>query len=144
MKFNLILMLFLFACWGCDPFDDKLILINKTSDKIYYTESLCAILATFYEANAKVQGSNLTYLNFIDELRPGQEKRVMLPGRTGAWINYVNKYCEDQKLRIYTFNIDTLKKYSWKDVMYKNIYVNKIEVSVKDLDALNWKVEFTD
>ena len=139
---NFILFLFILTFSMCDPVDDKLVIRNESSQKIYFLKNEYDKLSKLYEEVLKKQGVELTYLNCIEIIEPNSENRQLLTGaRKNAWEKYINNVCEDGKLRIYTFNIDTLKKYNFKEIANSNRYVQKREFSVKELQELNWQIK---
>lgn len=139
-KSKWILLLSIIVC-SCDTFDSKLIIHNASDQTLYYTYSPYERLDSFYKKTAREQGA-FTYLNCIDEIPSKTKKERRRMGRGNVWERYINGVCEDKKLRIYTFNIDTLKKYSFKNVADNNRYIQKKEVSVDDLNKTNWIVTF--
>ena len=123
---------------GCDPVDDKLIITNQSDQKIYYTRSQHSQLTKLYQEGSIKED---TYLNYVAEIESNTSRHEILMGRRGkAWRNYI-KNSEGGKLRIYTFNIDTLNKYSWKDVIDNNRYFSKKEFAIDDLEKVNWEIK---
>jgi hypothetical protein len=127
---------------SCDPIDDKLTIRNSTTQRIYYMKSSYGDLGKMYDETVELQGKNLNYQNFINDVDPGSSKQLLITGGGEAWKRYIEKACEDGKLRVYTFSIDTLKKYTWEEVMKGNRYLNRIEVSVYDLEKVGWNIEY--
>lgn len=125
---------------GCDPIDDRLVVKNQSDQKIFFLRSPNRDLATMYKQTTDQQGIS-TYLNFIEEVGPDSTEKILITGGGKAWERYINGACEDGKLRVYTFSIDTLKKYSWKEVMENNYYLKKMEFSVNDLEKQNWEIK---
>jgi len=140
MKLNLIILSTLMLLLGCDPVDDRLVVKNQSDQKIFFLRSPNRDLATMYKQTTDQQGIS-TYLNFIEEVGPDSTEKMLITGGGKAWERYINKACEDGKLRIYAFSIDTLKKYSWKEVMENNYYLKKMEFSVNDLEKQNWEIK---
>lgn len=126
---------------SCDPVDDKLVLTNMSSHKLFYLESPYENLIDLYEVTLREQGIRITYKNVVEDIEPRSSKNVLLLGSKGrAWENYIDTNCEGGKLRIYVFAIDTLKKYDFRDVAVNNRYVSKREFSVADLERVGWNV----
>jgi hypothetical protein len=125
---------------SCDPVDLKLRIKNETDQKIYFMTCPARTLNKMYRDEVKSQGNNLNYRNYIKEMRPHSiEEQLMMGHRGKAWENYVN-HCENGKLRIFIFSIDTLNKYNWKDINENERYLTKREFSVEDLNKLNWEI----
>ena len=128
---------------GCDPIDDSLKITNQASTKIYYLYSPYRELVNVYDRTLQEQGISITYRNVVEEIDPFKTKREIILGRKDqAWRDYINSVCEDGRLRIYIFDIDTLKKYELKfrDVAVNNRFASKIEVTVEDLEKSNWEI----
>lgn len=137
-KFILILLVLLA---GCDPVDDKLIITNQSDDKVYYMTSPMD-LGDLYREILKEQRAPITYQGVVDVIGPKISRNETMMGRRGrAWENYVRHTCKDGKLRIYTFSLDTLKKYSLENIGDSHRYLSKQEFSIDDLNKLNWEVK---
>ena len=141
MKFNFIILSFIILLLSCDPVDDQLVVKNESHQKAYFLKSPDRDLYTMNQRVVSEQGTGSTYLNFINEIEADSTKHMLITGSGKAWQRYINEACEDGKLRIYTFSIDTLKKYSWKEVMENNYYLKKMEFSVDDLEKQNWEIK---
>lgn len=135
----LLFLFILVLIQGCDPVDDRLTIINQSDKKIYYTTNSHSQLNKLY----KESSINVTYLNYVGEIEVNISKNERMMGPRGkAWENYVRNICEDGKLRVYTFSIDTLKKYSFRDIIDNNRYLEKREFTVDDLEKINWRIVY--
>lgn len=138
---NVFLILVLIS--GCDPVDNKLKVINLSGERIYLLRSHRAKLSAKYRDDVALSGSGFGFINYIEQVEPNDTLPLTKLGNSSnTWIRYINNVCEDGKLRLYTFSLDTLQKYSWKTVLEKEYYNRKVELSVKDLDKQNWVVVF--
>jgi hypothetical protein len=138
MKFNFIFLILLLTLLSCDPMDDTLVIKNKSDQILYYVKNSHAKLSELYKEDTLT-----TYLNYVHEVGPNTIQNQLRMGRRGkAWKGYISKTCEDGKLRIYTFSIDTLKKYSFRDVIDHDRYLQKKEFKVSDLEKSNWVITF--
>jgi hypothetical protein len=143
MKLNSIIGIALLIMFvGCDPFDDKLVITNTSEQNVYYTRSPYAKLSTLYRETLEKQGIEIDYQNIVKEVRRNASINELIMGARGkAWQNYVTNVCEDGKLRIYTFNIDTLREYTFKEVIDNNRYLTKKEYTLDDLKKMNWEIK---
>lgn len=142
MKITLTLCILL-CLLGCDPTDDRLRVVNKSDEKIYLLESHRRELSSQYQDDIKQNGRGFGFTNYIEEIDANDTTVLHMGGNSNhAWERYINNVCEDGKLRLYTFSLDTLQKYSWRTVLEKEYYNKKVELSVKDLDKRNWVVIF--
>lgn len=138
MKSKLSIIFVVVTLFGCDPVDNKLVIKNESDNKIYYMSCPNKDLASMYRHEVKLQGTGFTYLNFVSEVMPNRTKHESSVGI--PWEGYIDKVCENGKLRIFTFSIDTLKKYDWKDINEHGRYLMKKEFSIEDLKKLKWEV----
>lgn len=136
----MFVLLFVFSC---DPVDNRLKVINRSNAKIYLLTSHRRKLSDKYQDDIKLNGRGIGFINYIKEIDPNDSIPLTKLGNpSNTWIRYINNVCEDGKLRLYTFSLDTLQKYSWRTVLEKEYYNRKVELSVKDLDKQNWVVVF--
>ena len=54
---------------------------------------------------------------------------------------YFNNY-PDKRMKIYLFNLDTLNRYSIKDINDSSNYLKRYDLSIHDLDSLNWTITY--
>ena len=139
IRYLLIFLLFL----GCDPMDKKLRLINISQSDIYYSTSCSDSLSDLFKDEYKKGNFNQYYTNYVEKLAPDTIIHDAMPGNNKAWERYINS-CDDSLLRILTFDIDTLKMYSWEKVIKEKKYKKIYKYSVNDLEKMNWKVEIYD
>lgn len=126
----------------CDPIDNKLVIVNDSNEKLYFVTSPYINLSRLYEDGLEQHGIKIKYTNYVESVEPHSEFEAIKFGNENAWERYINEFCEEGKLRIYSFEIDTLKKYSWKDVIENDLYSKKMEYSVKELQEKNWRINF--
>ncbi|UII31976.1 hypothetical protein LVD17_27185 [Fulvivirga ulvae] len=135
-----VFLLFLLICFGCDPVDDKLAIVNQSDEELFFVTSPHSDLSKLYQEGLDQHGVEVKYTNYVEEVEPNATYRPTHFGSGNAWERYINQVCEGGKLRIYTFDLDTLKKYNWKEVIENDLYLKKVELSVDELEKMNWKV----
>lgn len=69
--------------------------------------------------------------------------RMKKPGGKHAWEDYINE-SPDKKLHLYIFSEDTLKKYTTEQVIEGKKYLKRIDISVDELKAKDWKIVYSD
>jgi len=47
----------------------------------------------------------------------------------------------NKKLHVFTFNLDTLTTYSWKEIIENNLYENKKDYSLAEVKSMNWEIK---
>ncbi len=72
-------------------------------------------------------------------IKSGSTIRMKKPGGEKAWEEYINE-SPDKKLHLYVFSEDTLKKYTKEQVIEGKKYLERLDVSVEELKANDWKV----
>lgn len=54
---------------------------------------------------------------------------------------YFNSF-PDKKGKIYIFSLDTLNKYSWKEIRESSNYLRRYDLSQHELDSMNWTITY--
>ena len=120
---------------NCDPHDGKLILINTTSDTIYYSVAYCrdSILNyPIFENNGKI---DFLYSNYMN---PKEEINIPVMGK---WEYFINE-CRDSSLRIFFFNENLIKTVGKDSIMKYQLYTKFKKLKVMDLEKLKWRVVY--
>jgi hypothetical protein len=139
MKFILLVSI-VAVLLGCDPIDDKLVINNNSDEPAFYAWSPRNKLNELYEEGLDKYNIQVAYTNYVREIPPNTKQVQILTGAGKAWERYIRDNCDEEKIHIYIFNIDTLEKYDWKTVIESNFYSKKMEFSIKDLEKLNWEI----
>ena len=111
------------VCSSCDINNQKLLLINKTSNPIYcclLTDTILSRDLQLYKALAK------------DSVRPN-----FIMGGEGAWEYEIIKHSSDSTLHIFIFTTDKIT-----DDIINNQRFKRFDYKIKDLEALKWKIVF--
>jgi hypothetical protein len=128
---------------GCDPIDDKLVINNQSNDTIYYAFGSQDDLTVLNEKDLGVLGIKVSYSNYVNILAPKSNRHEYITGARGAWERYINQYCDNGQLKIFVFDIDTLRNYPWEEITSNNKYRYKLNLSVNKLNKSNWIVDLT-
>jgi hypothetical protein len=139
MKRCILLLFFINSLLGCDPVDDQLTFINPTTDTIYYTYTN-SDLSHLYNYQYDTSGIEQTYLNYIKTIVPNSRIKQPIAGGRNAWERYILQYDPKGSLIIYTFEEQLLKKIPWQEVIEKNRYKTKDQLSLEDLKRQRWEV----
>lgn len=120
---------------GCDPGDTKLVLINNSTDTVYFQVRLCRDTIRKFaivENNEKVKDSDLNILKINEERHFGV---------LGKWESVINR-CDDSLLRVYFFSKNLVKTAGMDSIIKYQLYSKKKKLSVKDLENLNWRITY--
>ncbi len=115
---------------GCEPqIDDKLKIKNE-SDKII-------VVVTSTDSMAKTQ--NMVEYYFENQIESNSEKSIL---RRGSWdVEILRSY--NNKLNVYLYDVDTLKKYQDMKIITKNdLHIKRYSLSKEDLVQTNWRIIF--
>lgn len=117
------MIIVMIVCSSCDINNQKLLLVNETSNTIYYrllTDTVLNKELQLYKAYA------------YDTVRPN-----FVMGGKGAWEYAINKRSSDSTLHIFIFTTDKIT-----DDVINNLEFKRLDYKVKDLEALNWIIVF--
>jgi hypothetical protein len=120
---NILILLVVIVCTSCDINNQKLLLINNTSNQLYFR------LLTHTDLNKEMQ---LYKVAPHDTVRPN-----FVRGGEGAWEYKIYKESKDSTLYIFIFTTDSIT-----DDIIKNQRFKRLDYKVKDLEALNWIIVF--
>lgn len=123
---------------SCDSIDHKLKIINSTDDKIYYTYNQNNDLLAMYDVELNKMKVPQSCYNYIQSIEAND---TIMPPEMGyeAWVKLIQN-SKNKKLYIFTFDIDTLEKYQWKEITQKNKYKKRYAISLEELNRANWTV----
>ena len=117
---------------SCEPpMDDKLQVENKSQRTIIVESSTDSILKRY----AKVE------YYYLHQIKPNDIQSLIC---RGGWDRELLR-SYNNKLNLYFFDVDTLKKYSNMDlIVYKNLCVKQVAISKEEIEKNNWKVVYSD
>ncbi len=107
------------VCSSCDINNQKLLLVNKTSNTIYYRLLTDTVLN---------KGLQLYKASAYDTVRPN-----FVTGGKGAWEYSINKRSSDSTLHVFIFKTDKIT-----DDIINNQEFKRLDYKVNDLEALKW------
>jgi len=129
--------LFLIGCVA-DTFDRKLKIVNNTRGTIFVNISKNRAFKSHPIATDLVKGDTLwNYMRWISPLDSLNSQPPF-----GKWESYIDKKCEDSTLSIFIFENELLKSVAKETLVSKQLYSKKFSYKVKDLEKLNWRVEY--
>jgi predicted AlkP superfamily pyrophosphatase or phosphodiesterase len=124
---------------SCEVSDDRLVIKNETHKGMYYIYSKGYTLNTlervYLLTNPNNPQSDTSYSNY---LLPNDITTV---NNNVTWEGYV-KNSPGEKINFYFFSIDTLKKYSWEEIMIRENYSCRLSYSIEDLEAMDWEIVY--
>lgn len=132
MKLKVLVSLIILFITGCDYYDDRLIICNKSSSNIYVAFSRDTVMDLG-------ESKTLSWSdNFVNR---NSKKNFLLIGSKKAW-EFDVKENFNQQLHIFIFLEDTLKKYDAKATIKMRKYERRIDVGLEKLEAENWEILF--
>jgi len=135
-KIVIIMLLIPFLMGGsCDNDDenchDRIYFLNKTSRTLYVKKEDSAILSRYngypYSDSYKVLSNENNYTAFFN----------VFSGRSDCYENTLK-----DTLYIFIFEEDVLANHSWTDVVDKNLVLQRYNLSLQDLQKLNWQISY--
>jgi predicted dinucleotide-utilizing enzyme len=122
MKYGkFVLLIFLMSSlYGCDYYDDRLVVNNRNTSNIYVAISQDTVIRV-NDFNAIVMPDYFVKSN--------EKKNIVEPGSQKAWEAFAEKSL-NQQLHIFIFSEDTLNKYLVSTVVNKKLFNRRIDLSV--------------
>ena len=134
-----VVMTFLLYRCVVDTFDMKLRIVNQTSETIFVDFSKDESFNAHPVSIDTIKGDTLwNYMRWV----PSLDSLENIPPSLGSWESFINKKCQDSTLTIFIFDIELLKSIPPDSLVTRQLYSKKFTYKVKDLDKLNWRVEY--
>jgi len=105
---------------------------NYSKDTIAFT-----IDGRTYNSNNPHMFDSLPDIGHYVEMKPNRMFYYEISFPDSFFNNY-----PDKKTRVYIFSLDTLNKYTWKEIKKRSNYLRRYELSREDLDSLNWTITY--
>ena len=115
---------------GCDFFDDRLIINNKSNSNIYAAFTNDTVLSLY---------SNRTFMIAGNHIEAHNKRNIIEPDSRKAWEVLANKSF-NKELHIFILIEDTLKKYEPNEIIKLKKFEKRIDIGVKELEASNWEI----
>lgn len=136
MKYRLgISILFLQILLGCEFYDFRLIVVNKSACSISVDH-----LDSSQEPNANELNSAYHYIEM--QIDTNSERRMRVDGRDG-WSNSIRSN-KNGKLNLIVFRTDSIKKYKSIEALLNKKMYTIYSFSLDQLEFQNWKVEINE
>ena len=123
---------------SCDPMDDRLTIVNKTKDDIFY--SLSTIDSVSINPLRIVNSADTVFFDSQIVLADSIYKHGLIG--PNEWEYFINRDCQDSTLRIFIFEKKLILNTPWDSIVAKQQYSKKYELTVKELEKLNWQVVY--
>jgi hypothetical protein len=125
---------------GCvvDTFDTKLIVFNKTPETVFVELSKFKSFESHPVPIDTIKGDTLW--NYMRWIPPMDSLNSQPP--FGSWERYINEDCIDSTLTVFIFNRELLKSAPRDSLIAKQLYTKRYSYKVKDLERLNWRIEY--
>lgn len=122
-----------------DTFDMRLKILNNTAETIFVVHSKTKSFNSHPIAIDSIKGDTLW--NYMLWAHPFDSVKDIPPSE-GSWEAYINRKCQDSTLTIFIFDTALLKSVARDCVVTKPLYSKKYSYKAKDLEKLNWQVEY--
>ncbi len=134
MKYGkFVLLIFLMSTlYGCDYYDDRLVVNNRNTSNIYVVFSQDTVIRV-NDINAFMMPDYFVKSN--------EKKNIIEPGSQKAW-EFLAEKSLNQQLHIFIFSEDTLNKYVASTVVKMKKYTRRIDLGINELKIRNWVVVY--
>lgn len=132
LSFITIITLF-YSCSKTEECHNTMMLKNSSGNAIYYVSTLKEGFFNFDPTNEDYS---------VDlKLKPGENKNVRIGFQLSCWEHIIENAGGYVYLYIYDANFLEKSTTEWQEA--KNKYLKKYALSVKDLQKMNWAINFT-
>jgi hypothetical protein len=59
-----------------------------------------------------------------------------------SWDLFIEKYCDEGKLRLFIVSKDSIDKYGWKKVLSENIHTKVYKLNLEDIKKSDWTINY--
>lgn len=132
----------IFLILSCDPLDERLTISNNTSEIIFYRISTDKRLygKSPFKNSYKIVNRDTVWDETSSVIFPSSNKTLVVIGRNG-WEDFI-KESEDGKLRVFIFEKDLISKVPWMELVAEQKFSKKYELTLEELERLNWKIKY--
>jgi hypothetical protein len=134
---HVLFFLILALITSCDPYDDRLNLVNNSENDIFYSISKTDSFSK--RSNPLRIVGNDTVLNESLFIKSKSEVKEMMLGRN-SWEEFVKNECDNGKLRIFIFNDSLINKNNWDSIVKNQSFSKKYSHSFESLIKNQWRV----
>ena len=125
--------IFLVLIWSCvmeSDYDDRLTIINRSSNAICFD----------YELDTTLEVPSVNRKEYFINVRidPGDSTTVEVSGSVTQWIAEVSG-ARDSTLSIFVFDYDQVLKSDWDSLRSYGMY-RRLDYRLEDLNRNNWRV----
>lgn len=139
IKSQLILIIVIIALGACDPFDMRLTVVNGSNDTIFFSVPADG---RFNEYPIRVDSiTHDTLWTHTDFVVPHDEMSIASMGKN-SWKNHIHKHYKDSTVTVFIFDKELLKSVSPDSLVSNQVYSKRYSYKVKDLEKLNWRIEY--
>jgi len=125
-----IIILLVFFLNGCDYYDHRLEIINKSENEIVVENYLDTV------PNFPSLGKTEFYLDH--RIIQGDSAKLTAIGKKGWPFNIIKS--KNKKLNLVVYNIDSLRKYQSIDTLIRRQIYTRYEFSEDEMKDKDWKV----
>jgi len=129
---KIILLFFLTICFSCINHETETRYIkvtNKSKKEIY---------SFFMRKQMSLQAYHDESPEFINAEKGGFSLLYLIKPK---WEKYIEQ-ASDKKLKIFLIEKDSVDKYGWEKIFEKDIYNKQYNLTIDDLDKMDWQIEY--
>jgi len=138
------LFIVIFHSCACDSKYRCITLKNSSNRTIYAVNSICSteFPSDYFMQSLCYPDTSVPVQSIYDDwykiLPNGNNEHSLCDGRHGDW-KYEFEHNIDT-LMIYIFDEEVLKNNAWEDVINNYLVLQRYDLSLQDLEKLNWKI----
>ena len=129
-------ILFTLCLIGCDYYDMRLKINNKSRHEVFY---LISKNDSINSSNPLNVYKNDTILEESSIILPNSISKEAMFGRN-SWEYFVKEECEDRKIRVFLFEKKLILNTNWDSILKYQNYTKKITLSFEDLEKRDWEI----
>lgn len=140
MKYILSFALtFAFLCIeSCDPYDMKLIIVNRSSQNVFFDISKTGKFKSHpIVLDEKTMDTTWDYINWVNA-----NDYMKVPAIGNSWDGFINNECIDSTLTVFIFTDSLLKNVPKDSIVKFQMCTKKLNFKVADLNKIKWRIEF--
>jgi hypothetical protein len=117
---------------SCEPTDNRLKVQNKADFPIF----------CFYSFNENLSLLDSTVVEPYNGEGIKTNEIYSLRGYLLKWETAINSESTDKKVRVYIFSEDSVRQYSWKNLIEEKKYNKLYALSVSELKTMGWIIQY--
>lgn len=120
---------------SCTPKEEtrKIQIFNKSNNIIY----------CFIGTTDKLTEPYIDYPeSYLESYKINPDTFQYLYNKELKWETFIDRECNNGKLRLFIVSKDSVNKYSWEEVLENNIYSTVYKLDIEALNKQQWKITY--